>query len=76
VPVVVEWTDSYHTTGWRDAATVGVDGDNMIVSLGILVEDTPQHLRLALSHDSDRVFGHYLTIPKVAIKRWKKVHVA
>ena len=64
-PVLVEWIDSVHSTGW---SPVREPSDMRCVSAGFLVAKTADRVTLAINRDGDR-FGHFMEIPRVAVTR-------
>ncbi len=66
--VEVEWIDSITTHGWRDYEPV--DMNCRIV--GILIDNNKENIVIA-QNESVLGYGDYMTIPKVAVKRVRKL---
>ena len=72
--VVVEWKDSAFENGWQDREAH--QGCDKVISVGILVKDSPHSVTLTTSTDPDDESGEVmspLTIPKCAIVDYKVV---
>lgn len=81
--VAVTWIDSYHSGGWRGSDELPPIDHEVIsecLSVGFLVERGKKFIRLALSNDYPSQpgvgrYGHFISIPRVAVKKIKKVRI-
>lgn len=73
--VYVEWIDSYAQHGWRHEDDLGNSQtfDSRIVSIGFLIKDTAEFITISNSVGTGGSINDPLTIPKVAIKKLKKI---
>lgn len=69
----IKWVDSVSTEGWVNNHK---DSNLNCETVGFYVSETKDRVKVALnkSHVSDNSYGHYVEIPKGAIKsrRWLK----
>ena len=67
----IKWIDSVGTGGWVNDHQ---DADMRCETVGFWLSETKDMVKVALnkSHCGEKSFGHYIQIPKVAIKgrRW------
>lgn len=69
-PVVVEWDDSMSSSGWRDYEK----SDMVCYTVGMLHKDEKDRVVIA-QNKSAYGFGDYMEIPKVAIKKIKRLSI-
>lgn len=67
-PVLVEWVDSMSTQGWRDLGGT----DIKCQTVGMFVQEDREKVAVCLNK-SAYGYGDYIEIPKVAIKRIRKL---
>jgi len=68
--VYIEWVDSSYATGWVDADDERKPCE--IVTVGLVVRETDDHVTIASSLDANGNPLSPLTIPKVAItEQWE-----
>jgi len=68
--VEVQWVDSISSGSWHDYDKEDVDMS--CTSVGMLIENSKDRMVLALNQ-SAYGFGHYITIPKTAVRRVRKL---
>ena len=70
IPVVVEWLDSNSTGGWDASHKIT---DMSCISVGLLVQKLPDRIVLAQSHEADGLYGDFIEIPRVAVKKLRRL---
>ncbi|MEM7706560.1 MAG: hypothetical protein AAF358_13460 [Pseudomonadota bacterium] len=70
---IVEWVDSSGQDGWVDVDDID-PGAEPIISAGIVLEDTSEHITLTLAYCEHQVM-HTLSIPYFAINNVEKMSV-
>lgn len=73
--VYIEWVDSYAVNGWQHENSLETDEKFMsrIVSIGFLLKNTKEFVTISSSVSTAGSLMDPLTIPKVAIKKFKKL---
>lgn len=72
--VWIEWIDSMHTAGWADRDLCESKKLSNCKTLGWLIKETKDIFIIGLSFDNQTdSFGQLLTIPKVAVKKVRKL---
>lgn len=69
-PVAVEWVDSNSTGGWDNDHK---PTDMSCISVGILIQMLPDRIILAQSREADGWHGDFIEIPRVAVKKLRKL---
>ena len=69
-PVEIIWTDALGGDGWVEKEEVEKLPLAQIHSVGLLVNETPDHITITLADDpAQKNCGAYMVIPKFAIKK-------
>ncbi len=71
--VSIEWDDSQSTYGWRIAEKDDIP--SKIKSIGILVSDTKTGITISTSISEGLRFVDKLTIPKVSIRKMRRLRI-
>lgn len=70
VPVVVEWLDSNSTSGWGHDHK---QTDLSCISVGLLVHEFRDRITLAQSKEAGGDYGDFLEIPRVAVRKLRRL---
>jgi len=70
----VEWVDSVGTSGWEHIESLAPMPTARVRTLGFLIENNKDSIIIAMSISQKGLFSR-LSIPKVAIKKVKRVKI-
>ena len=73
--VLVEWVDSAFLQGWMSKESIKKHEISKCTSVGILANETANHITVVQSMSDKQDFGDGISIPKICIKRIRKLKV-
>jgi len=73
--VLVEWVDSAFAQGWMDKSVAKTHKASNCTSIGILVHQDNDKITIVQSISDKDSVGDGITIPRVSIKRIRKLRI-
>lgn len=73
--VIIEWVDSAFAQGWMDKCVAKTHKVSNCTSVGVLIQQDSEKITIVQSISDKDSVGDGITIPKVCIKRIRKLGV-
>ena len=73
--VYIEWEDAWTHRGWADKSELA-DGLSLVKTVGFLVDETDDIVRVALLYcDNNENYGYVTSIPRANIKKYLEIEI-